>query len=438
MLNHIAKPFTKCVERFLPDPFVFVILLTFMVLAIATLATPTSALDVLQIWGSGFWNLLTFSMQMVLVLLCGYMLANTPACIKLLDAIAEKPKSGGQAILLVTVVSMLASWINWGFGLVVGVIFAKALAQRVTVDYRVLIASSYSGFIVWHGGLSGSVPLTIATPSHFTSDLIGIINTELTLFAPFNLIILIALLIVLPILNRALLPPESEQIIIPASKLNEVPIDIPKATTPAERIEQSKVLGTTIGLLGLVYLLVYFVQQAGTLNLNSVIALFLFLSITLHQSAANLLRSLNEAVKGSAGIIIQFPFYAALMAVMVKTGLAASIAQGFINISDAQTLPLWSFLSAGLINIMVPSGGGQWAVQAPIVLPAALELGANIPKVAMAVAWGDAWTNLIQPFWALPVLAIAGLRAKDIMGFCLVQLFVTGAIIALCLTFIPA
>jgi short-chain fatty acids transporter len=179
----------------------------------------------------------------------------------------------------------------------------------------------------------------------------------------------------------------------------------------------------------------YFIVAGGSLNLNSIIAVFLFLVITLHQTPHNLLNSLQQAIPSGAGIVIQFPFYAGIMAVMVDSGLAQQISRGFIAVADADSLPFFSFISAGLVNMFVPSGGGQWAVQAPIVIPAAQELGADISRVAMAVAWGDAWTNLIQPFWALPVLAIAGLKAKDIMGFCVVQLFVTGVFISLVLSF---
>lgn len=437
MLNRIARPFTAMVERYLPDPFVFVLLLSALVLGSAILTTNSSSVEVLQIWGNGFWNLLSFSMQMLLILLCGYMLASTPLCNRLLNALARAPKTPGQAIIATTLLAMLASWLNWGFGLVVGVLFAKAIAKRIEVDYRVLVASSYSGFIVWHGGISGSVPLTIATEQHFTANLIGVVSTELTLFSTFNLAILFTLLIALPLLNRALLPSPHDQILLDTSLLNESPKELIPIKTPAEKLEHSRLLGIGIGLLGLGYLAGHFVYFNGSLNLNSVIAIFLFLSIALHQTPANVLQSLNQAVSSGAGIIIQFPFYAALMAVMAKTGLAANIAAWFIDFSNVSSLPFWSFISAGLINIMVPSGGGQWAVQAPIVLPAAIELGADVPRVAMAVAWGDAWTNLIQPFWALPVLALAGLKAKDIMGFCLLQLVITGVIIASILTFWP-
>lgn len=437
MLNHVAKPFTKLVERYLPDPFIFVILLTLLTFIIACVVTPSNPQQVLSAWGSGFWNLLSFAMQMLLVLLTGYMLASTPMMSRLLTQLAKLANTAPKAILLVTFVSLLASWINWGFGLVIGALFAKAIARHTLVDYRLLVASAYSGFIVWHGGLAGSIPLTIATPGHFAEQSMGVINTSETLFSGFNIAIVIGLFIIMPLVNRYMLPSAKDSIYVDKTLLAEPTPKANNVTRPADKIEHSKLLGLGIGVLGLVYLANYFVFSGGSLNLNSVIALFLFSAILLHQTPYNLLNSLQQAVPSGAGIIIQFPFYAGIMAIMVQTGLAQQISQGFIAIASAQSLPFWSFLSAGLVNIFVPSGGGQWAVQAPIVIPAAQALGADMPRVAMAVAWGDAWTNLIQPFWALPVLAIAGLKAKDIMGFCLVQLIITGVFISLMLSFYP-
>ncbi|KZN29447.1 hypothetical protein N480_06910 [Pseudoalteromonas luteoviolacea S2607] len=437
MLNKITRPLSRLVEQYLPDPFVFVTLLTLFVMTMAVIFTPATPIETVQFWGQGLWNLLTFAMQMLLVLIAGFMLANTRVCAKLLNGLATFAKTPSQAIILVTLVSMFASWLNWGFGLVVGALFAKALANKIAVDYRVLIASAYSGFIVWHGGLAGSVPLTIASSGHFAESQIGILSTSDTIFSYFNLVLLFAMLIILPLLNRAMLPPENEQVLVDKESLKEPPTATRNRTlTPAEKLEEHPVLGILIGLLGCGYLIHYFVIQGGGLNLNIVIAAFLFLAILLHGSATNILHSLQQAIKGGAGIVIQFPFYAGIMAIMVNTGLAEQISAGFVSISNAQSLPFWSFLSAGLVNIFVPSGGGQWAVQAPIVIPAAQALEADIARVTMAVAWGDAWTNLIQPFWALPVLAIAGLKARDIMGFCLLQLVVTGTIIAAVLSFV--
>lgn len=445
MLNKAAKPLVKLVDRYLPDPYIFVLLLTLVVLIAAVVAEHKTPLEVINYWGDGFWTLLSFSMQMLLVLVAGFMLASSPPIKKLLDVMAGFAKSAPQAIILVTLVSLVASWINWGFGLVIGALFAKALARRVRVDYRLLVASAYAGFVVWHGGLAGSIPLTIATAGHFTESQIGIIPTSETIFASFNLLLIAVLFVVIPLVNCLMLPDEKDSIYVDSKHLNETGAEnVPAmldagsgkdiSNRPADKLENSRLLGWSVGGAGLVYLGYYFWIQGGSLNLNLVNFLFLFLAIVLHQTPRSLLTSLNEAIKGGAGIVIQFPFYAGIMAVMVQSGLAQSISEGFVAIASADSLPFWSFISAGIVNIFVPSGGGQWAVQAPIMLPAAQALGADVARVAMAVAWGDAWTNLIQPFWALPVLAIAGLKARDIMGFCLMQLMITGVIISIALS----
>jgi short-chain fatty acids transporter len=392
-------------------------------------------LAVIEMWGNSFWSLLTFSMQMLLVLVTGFMLASTPFVRGILNRIAMLAKTPGQAIVLVTFVALTASWINWGFGLVVGALFAKALARQIRVHYPLLIASAYSGFIVWHGGLAGSIPLVIATEGHFTQDVIGVIGTGETIFAFFNLAIVVALFIVVPLVNRMMLPEERDSVYVDPKILDDEPDTRVVINRPADHLENSRTLAWLVGFSGLAFIFQYFINGGG-LNLNIVNFMFLFLAIILHQTPKRLLDSLNEAVKGGSGIVIQFPFYAGIMGVMTTSGLAASISEGFVSIASAESLPFWTFTSAGLVNIFVPSGGGQWAVQAPVMLPAAQALGADIPRVAMAVAWGDAWTNLLQPFWALPVLAIAGLKAKDIMGYCLMLLIITGVIISIGLTFL--
>jgi len=372
---------------------------------------------------------------MLLVLVTGFMLANTPLVTGLLNRLAALAKSAGQAIILVTVISLIASWLNWGFGLVVGALFAKALARRIKVDYRLLVASAYSGFIVWHGGLAGSIPLTIATPGHFSEAQIGIIATSDTIFAGFNLLLVALLFIAVPLLNYLMRPSAADSVYIDTAKLQPDNQPENSSNRPADKLENSMLLALLVGLAGIAYLLQYF-GNGGSLNLNIVNFVFLFLAIVLHGTPRCLLHSLQQAIQGGAGIVIQFPFYAGIMAIMVQSGLAHSMSQWFVSFATAETLAFWSFISAGIVNIFVPSGGGQWAVQAPVMLPAALELGADVSRIAMAVAWGDAWTNLIQPFWALPVLAIAGLKAKDIMGYCLLQLLITGVVISAVLSFI--
>lgn len=439
MLQRVTSLSVRLVERWLPDPFVLVLLLTLLVFAAGIGVEGQSPVAMLEHWGKGFWNLLQFSMQMVLILVTGWVLATTLFFRRILEAIAKLAHTPGQAILLVSVVSLVASWLNWGFGLVIGAMFARQLARGVTgVDYRLLIASAYSGFVIWHGGLSGSVPLTLATADHFLAARTGVIVTGDTIFSTFNLLIVLALFICVPILNRLMMPRPEDTVTVDPALLVDVEF-VPDTTTdtPAARLDNSILLAQSVGIMGLVFSGYYFLVSAGTLNLNIVNFMFLFLGIMLHGRPSRFLAAIGDAARGSGGIIVQFPFYAGLMGMIVGSGLAVTISNVFVAVSTDTTLPLFAFLSAGLVNIFIPSGGGQWAVQGPIMVEAAANMGADLPRVAMAVAWGDAWTNLIQPFWALPALAIAGLRAKDIMGYCLITLFMSGVVIGLGLTFVP-
>lgn len=429
MLRFLSRPATRLMERWLPDAFIFVLILTILAFLAAILIEGNSPQAVVAMWGEGFWKLLDFSMQMLLVLVTGYILASSPPVKRLLEKLAGLASTPGSAIVLVTLVSMLASWVNWGFGLVVGAIFAKELARQIRVDYRLLVASAYSGFVVWHAGISGSIPLTISTPGHFSEAQLGIIPTSQTIFASWNLIIVAVLFVVIPIVNRMMMPPEAEAYIVSPQTLQDPPQpEMPALPTPAERMENSRFLMWVVGLTGISWLVMHF-MAAGGLNLNVVNFMFLFLGILLHGTARSFLSALDAAIRGGAGIVVQFPFYAGIMAIMVGSGLGTSLSEFFVSISTAETLPFWTFIAGGIINIFVPSGGGQWAVQAPVMLPAAQALGADMPRVAMGVAWGDAWTNLLQPFWALPMLGIAGLKARDIMGYCVVVLLISGIVI---------
>ncbi|BBU54376.1 short-chain fatty acids transporter [Mameliella alba] len=439
MIKGITRASVNMVERYLPDAFVLVLVLTLVVFGAGMLVEGHGPVAMAEFWGDGFWNLLSFSMQMVLILVSGFVVASTPVFKRLLQALAKLARSPGQGIVLVTVVSLIAAWVNWGFGLVIGALFARELARCLpNLDYRLAIASAYSGFMVWHGGLSGSIPLVIATEGHFTAEMIGIIPTSETIFSVMNLGILLALLIVIPLVNWLITPAAGDAVTVdPAKLIDEEPNSEEVADTPSTRLENSMILSLISGLLGILYVGYYIFGTDGGLNLNIVNFTLIFAGILLHGRPSQFLTSVKKAVNGASGIIVQFPFYAGIMGMMVGSGLAVTLSEAFVSISSAETLPFFTFLSAGIVNMFVPSGGGQWAVQAPIMLEASAALGVSPARTAMAVAWGDTWTNLVQPFWALPALAIAGLSAKDIMGYCLIVLVVTGVVLGLGLTFLP-
>jgi short-chain fatty acids transporter len=424
-MKSLTAFFDRFVQRYLPDAFIFAIIFTILVYLLGVLFTSSGPIEMVSYWGDGFWDLLAFGMQMSLVVVTGYILANTTVVKRFLSKISSLAKTPAQAVILVTIVALIACLINYGFGLVVGALFAIHVARRVpAVDFRVLIASAYSGMVIWHGGLSGSVPLTIATPGHFLEDQMGLIPVAETLFSPVNIFIVITLLITLPLFNRYLL--KGAEASPAAWSLPEEKKDREEAvnpTTPAEKLENSKTISLLIGLLGLAYIVYHFVTNGFDLNINIVNFTLLFLGILLHRTPKRFLDTVGNGVRNAGGIIVQFPFYAGIMGMMTASGLSEQISLWFISFATEYTMPFIAFISAGIVNIFVPSGGGQWAVQGPIMIQAAAELGADLPKTAMAVAWGDAWTNMIQPFWALPILAIAGLKIRDIMGFCVMILF---------------
>lgn len=433
----------RLVQRWLPEPFIFAIILTLVATALAMPICHQTPLEVIDHWGGGVWNLLAFAMQMALVLVCGSTLAAAPVVKRGISLLAAIPKTPVAAIALVTGVSALACWLNWGFGLIVGVVFAKEIARKMpAIDYRLLIASAYSGFVVWHAGLSGSIPLTMATPGEaLTKATNGVLTEPIpisqTILDPHNIVIVLVVMVAIVVTNSLMYPKKDVVTVDPALLEENAPV-APKpqqgAFTPAQRMEHSRLLSWIVAGIGFAYLIIHLGWGGGSFDLGSVIMLFLFLGVLLHGTPLAYVKAFTNASKGAAGIILQFPFYAGIMGII--TGVGASgisfgtvLSNACISISNATTYPLLTFLCAAVLNMFVPSGGGHWAIQAPIMFAAGADLGVDPGLTGTAIAWGDAWTNLIQPFWAIPALAIAKLDAKDIMGFCLIDLLVTGVVI---------
>ena len=442
MFQKVIRGCVNVVQKYLPEPLIFAIILTLVAALLAMPICHQSPLEVIEHWGDGVWGLLAFSMQMALVLVCGSALAAAPAVKRVIYYLATLPKKPSGAIALVTFVSAIACWLNWGFGLIVGAIFAREVARRLRgVDYRLLIASAYSGFVVWHAGLSGSIPLTMSTAGESLSRATnGILTDPIpithTILHPINLI-MVALTIGAIVLVNSLMHPRNPMMVVavdPALLQDDPVAEKAAPTTPAERLENSRVLTWIITALGLTYLVVHIGFRGGSFDLNAVIMLFLFAGLLLHKTPLAYVRAFGKAASGASGILLQFPFYAGIMGIITGVGASGTclgmvLSNACVEGSGPITYPLLTFLCAALLNLFVPSGGGHWAIQAPIMFGAGEMLNVDHGLTGIAIAWGDAWTNLIQPFWALPALAIAKLQAKDIMGYCLIDLVVSGVII---------
>ena len=415
MFRKISNASVKLVNNFLPDAFIFCIVLTIVVFILAMPAAHANPLQVIGFWGNNVWSLLAFSMQMALVVVTGSAMAAAPAVKRVLASIAGIPKTPGAAIAITTFVSCICMWVNWGFGLVAGALLAKEVARKVQgVDYRLLMASAYSSIVIWHAGISGSIPLQIASVNEtVTAQTAGVITESIplsqTILAPWNLAMCAFIAIVMPFINAKMHPTPEDTITVDPKLLVIEEEEVYNPKTVAEKLECSRILAWFIVIIGVIYLFQYFKSSGSILNslsLNIVNLIFLLAGIALHGTPIKYVKAVGKAAAGSAGVISNF----------------------FVSISTKITFPLWTFLSAGIVNFFVPSGGGQWAVQAPIVLPSAQRIGTSYAVACMGIVWGDQWTNLLQPFWALPALAIAGLGARDIIGYCLIDLIFTGIV----------
>jgi len=444
VLNTLARPLVRVSERYLPGSLVFAVALTAIVAVLALTMTDSGPVDVVRSWGDGLTGLLAFMTQMSLILLLGYVLANTGPVRRLLQRAAAVPRTPAQAYAFVCLMAAVASLITWGLGLVVAAMLSIEVARvgrerGLRLHYPLLVASGYSGFVVWHMGYSGSGPLAAATPGSFVEEQTGqVIGVGETIFAPWNIAAALVTVAVVTTAMWLMAPKEGDPVVELPEGAALPEHDETSAVagadggrrTPAERVDGSRAVTTVVGAFLLAYLVVYFAQEGFALTLDIVNWTFLCLVLLLVRSPQELGGLVAQAARNVGEILLQFPLYAGILGIMTATGLIGIFADFFVSISGEQTLGLWSFLAGGLINMFVPSGGGQFAVQAPIFLEAAAQLDVQPEVVIMGIAYGDQWTNMIQPFWALPLLAIAGLRIRDVMGFTTVTLVVSGEVFA--------
>jgi short-chain fatty acids transporter len=436
-LSRAMRPINNVVERFIPSALVFSIVLTFIVGILALLLTDSGPADLILYWGDGLAGLLAFITQMALILLLGHILANTGPVRRLLAFLGSVPTSPLMAYVFVFVVAAVASLITWGLGLVVGGLLAREVAYQgrergMKLHFPMLVASGFAGFVVWHMGYSASGPLTAATEGSFLIEPLGgepLPITE-TVFSSWNMIAALATILVVG-LALFLVAPRS------GDRIKELEIDArekaddgqEEVVTPADRLDASRLVTLLLGLVLTAYLVLHFVQ-GGTLTLDTVNWSFLALILLLVRNPFELIALTKNAASNVGEILLQFPLYAGILGLMTGSGLIQVFSDAFVAISTPVTFGLLAFLSAGLVNFFVPSGGGQFAVQGPIMLSAGAELGVDPAITIMAVSYGDQWTNMIQPFWAIPLLAIAGLKMRDILGYTTVVLIASGLVFA--------
>lgn len=433
ILGRITSAFVFAFERIMPDPYVFAVLLTFIgaLLAwkFAPNGTPTA---IASAWYAGVFNIFTFAFQMVIMLVAGYALATSPLVHRGLTFLASLPKSPSAAIAMTVVVSMIASWLNWGLGLVCAALLAREVAKRVRVDFGWLVASAYTGFVISTEGISGSIALSQATHGsalNVVEKVTGqLLPLSKTVFVPFNLVPIAVLLVTLPLVFRLIGPSAShasfaDPEILNAEDRNKMAPESTRSFGAA--LDRAWILNAALGAFGLFALVRSLQSTHGQIDLNTVILSLVLLGLLLHWRPINYVHAIKNAARVSGSMILQYPLYGGLMGIITATGLAGVISKIFIRNATAHTLPFLTYLTSLVITLFVPSGGGHWAVQGPFAIPAAQNLHASMAATTMSVAMGESVANMLQPFWALPLLAIAGIPMRKMMGFMVVSFLVS-------------
>jgi len=436
-------------ERVMPDPFVLSICLTFVVAVLALAIAPHGNVPtLLDSWYTGTFGILGFALQMILILATGYAIAEAPVVQRGLRALAAGAQTPARAALIVFPIVAVAAWLNWGLGLVVGALLSREIARRANVDFAWLVAGSYSAWSVCNSGLSSSIALSQASHGNalnLVEKATGqVVPLSTTIFAPFVFIPTVLVVVVMTFIFIRMHPKAADVVSFKdtAEAQDAGPGDDPHAKTGntpsfATRLEQS-MLGTLLLIvLGVGYLTMEWREKGFDLDINTTILIFLLIGLALQRTPIAYANAIRRAARQTGSMLLQYPIYGGIMGVMKGTGLASMIAKAFVTVATPLSLPLWSYLSSLIITLLVPSAGGHWAVQGPFVLPAALSLHASVPRTAMAVAMAENVSNMLQPFWAVPIVAIAGLRIQRVMGYTAVTFVVSLVIYAAALWLVP-
>jgi short-chain fatty acids transporter len=425
-LQRLTSLFVQLFERYTPDPYILAVGLTILTGLLAAVFAPKGSLPtILSGWYTGLFSILAFAFQVLLILVTGYALSTSRPVRSLLRWLASFGSTPRRAIVVTIATVFIASFLNWGFGLVVAGLLTREIAKRIRIDFGWLVGGAYSGWMIFSSGFSSSIALSQATPGsslNIVQKITGqVLPLESMLFTPLNLVTTLVLFIALPLLYCAIQPGERDVQIAnlkESAAQDEASAEETKGPrTLARKLEEAWILNLILVVAGIAALGLVWHQNGFSLDLNSVIFLFLIAGLLLHRRPIAYVNAINDAARITGPLILQYPIYGGIMGIMTSTGLADVFAKGFIQFANAHTLPFWNFIASLIISLFVPSAGGHWAIQGPFTVPAAVGLHASQAATAMGVAYGEQVADMIQPFWALPVVAVAGISIRRVMGF---------------------
>jgi short-chain fatty acids transporter len=459
LVARMALALTDWTERWVPDAFVFALLGTLIVIVAGMSLTSSSLMQVIDAWGSGFWELIPFTLQMALIIITGHVLATSRPMGRVINVIAAWPTTPRGAVAMVAFFAMASSWFNWGFSMIFSAVLAREVARRVEgVDYRALAAASFLGIgSVWAQGLSGSAALQMATPGALQPqirDIVangnvvpgGIIPFSHTIFLWQSLLSVVVEIAVVTAVMWLATPPAgrgktARDLGIALGKTEIEPPPVVQKIQPGQWLEHSSILSWLVVAIGGIYLVRYFMQAPEPLNaitLNIVNLTFLLFGFLLHKTPARLMHAVQAATPAVWGVVLQFPFYAGIAGIITATHLNERIADAFVGLSSRGSFPAVVAVYSAVLGVFVPSGGSKWVIEAPYVMAAAHSLKVHLGWVVAAYDLGEALANLIQPFWMLPILGLFQLRARDVMGYTFVVFLALVPVVLLLVTILGA
>ena len=422
-LWRLSKKFQYAADKIIPDSLVFCLILTFAVYLLALIFTDSNPLELCKFWFDGLWTQNSFAFQMGIMVVTCATCAQAPQVKKVMNKLAAKANNQVVAMIMLVAFGMVTSFINWAFCTVVGALFAMYLAKNVKgMHFPLMLAVIYTCMVFGQClGPTASVYALLATEGHFLADTLGVLTQDITVYNPHNVIIWSVFAAILLIIAITTKPPKHE-IVELKTQLDEEDknFDVESKETPADKMNGSKIIMYLIGIAGIVVIAHEFITKGfmGALSMNLIIFLFITANCFLYKTPRAFIEAYKSNMSMACEVIVQFPFYGGIMGIMQTSGLAQIIIAAIVGIASAKTLPIFSFLSACAVNLFIPSQGGQWIVQGPLLMDAAQQLGANKIDVINAFVYGDECTNLLQPLYLIPMLAVVKMKLKDAWGMC--------------------